>query len=651
MKDTLRASVWLVIALITIAGPGAISVDETRARGADGQDSTSTVYRSPTAVVVSPNGKTLYVTDRTAGRLVILDAAGKKKRGEIALRGKPQGAALSADGGTLYVAEHGAGSVAVIDSAKGEVASRISVGRWPAAVAVAHKTGRLYVSNRDNHTVSVIDLNQTPAKPIKQIEVIREPVCAAVAPDERHVVVANQLAHGVGTDPKLAAEVSIIDTAALAQSATVKLPPGSTIVQSVCVSPDGKWAYAVHGLGRFNLPITQLERGWVNTYALSVIDIGQGTRRATVLLDDLSQGAADPHSVVCSKDGRRLWISHTGVHEISMIDIGLVHELLDGKVPEDLAALKDGTRANIWVRIAQDPSHTAELENHLTALYIAGAIRRASSGGDGPRGIALSPDEKTLFVANYFSGTVAVLDAADGKLQGSISLGPQPEPDAVRRGEFIFHDAASHAFQRWHSCATCHANEGHVDGLRWDFLVDGIGNAKDTMPLVNLHKTEPMTRRGLFASSHERTRKGLESTNGLVPTKQDAEDLYAYLTSLRPVPSPHLTPEGKLTKAALRGKLLFEGKAACADCHVGPVFTDNEMYNVGTASGHYQEKDGLYDTPSLLEAYRTAPYLHDGRALTVKEVFTKHDKQGMHGETNALTEQELNDLVEYLLSL
>ena len=93
---------------------------------------------------------------------------------------------------------------------------------------------------------------------------------------------------------------------------------------------DGKWAYVVHGLGRFNLPITQLERGWVNTYALTIIDIAAGKRLTTMLLDDLTQGAADPHGVVCSKDGTRLWISHAGVHEISMVDIGLVHELLAG---------------------------------------------------------------------------------------------------------------------------------------------------------------------------------------------------------------------------------------------------------------------------------------------------------------------------------
>ena len=648
MKSLTGKSVSLVMALIVVAGTNLTAPCGRHVLGEDPPVSDSETYRSPIGLAVSSDGATLYATDRTGGCVVILDTGNKAKRGEIALRGRPQGVALSADDSTLFVAEHGAGTVAVIDTARREVTSRIAVGKWPAAVAVAEKTGRLYVCNQDNHTVSVIDLAEPPGKPIANIPVIREPSSIAVTPDERYVVVTNLLTHGVGTDPKLAAEVSIIDAANLTVSENVKLPPGSSMVKGVCLSPDGNWAYLVHGLGRFNLPITQLERGWVNTFALTIIDMAEGERLATILLDDLTQGAADPHSVVCSNDGTRLWISHAGVHEISMIDIGRVHELLAGNVPEDLAELKDGTRPNIWVRIQQDRSQIAELENDLTALYIAGAIRRAPSGGKGPRGIALSPDNTTLLVANYYSGSVAILNADDGNLEDIISLGPQVEPDSVRRGELIFHDA-THAFQRWHSCTSCHANEGRVDGLRWDFMSDGIGNAKDTISLVNLHKTEPMNRRATVDSALTCTRGGLESTNMLVPTDQEVVDLYAYLTSLQPVPSPHLTPEGGLTKIAQQGKALFEGNAGCVKCHPGPYFTDRKMHNVGVLSPN--EPDGRYDTPSLIEAYRTAPYLHDGRALTLKDVLTVHNKDHKHGKTESLTEEEIDALVAYLRSL
>jgi len=605
-------------------------------------------YRSPFGLTAAPDGQTVYVTDRSGGSLVVLDSAQGSTLNEIALNGHPQGLVLSSNGETLYVAEHGAGSVAVIDAKTHVVTSRIMVGKWPTAVALAEKSQRLYVGNQDRHSVSVVDLLQNPPQVIKEIPVSREPSCLSVAPNERSIVVTNLLASGRGTDSRLSSELSIIDADTLELTGEVKLPPGSSMVPGACISPDGRWAYVVHGLGRFNLPITQLERGWVNTFALSIIDIANASRLATVLLDDLMQGAADPHSIVCSSDGGRLWISHTGVHEVLMIDIGVVHELLRGNVPDSLAALKDGTRANIWVQIQHDSSKIADLENDLTALYLAGAIRRSSSGGTGPRGLALSPDGQQLFVANYFSSSVAVLDADSGRLLSRIPLGPHREPDSVRRGEIIFHDA-THAFQRWHSCASCHANEGRIDGLRWDFLGDGIGNPKDTMSLLHLDKTEPMNRRATMTSSYDCTRGGLDSTNMLVPTDQEVEDLFAYLTSLRPVPSPHLTSEGKLTEEAERGKVLFEGSAECSKCHSGTYFTDNKMHNVGVLSGN--EPDGRYDTPSLIEAYRTAPYLHDGRALTLKDVLTVDNIKRSHGETDGLTDQEIDELVAYLLSL
>ena len=150
-------------------------------------------------------------------------------------------------------------------------------------------------------------------------------------------------------------------------------------------------------------------------------------------------------------------------------------------------------------------------------------------------------------------------------------------------------------------------------------------------------------------SAHACARNGLQSTNMIVPTEKDVDDLYAYLISLRPVPSPHLTPDGKLTESAERGKSLFEGKASCVRCHPAPYFTDKQMHNVGVLSPN--EPDGRYDTPSLLESYRTAPYLHDGRALTLKEIFTANNEEKKHGAAGSLNEQEVDDLVAYLLSL
>ena len=63
------------------------------------------------------------------------------------------------------------------------------------------------------------------------------------------------------------------------------------------------------------------------------------------------------------------------------------------------------------------------------------------------------------------------------------------------------------------------------------------------------------------------------------------------------------------------------------------------------------EATNSFDTPTLLEMYRTGPYLHDGRAATLQEVLTTFNKQDKHGVTSKLSPEEIDDLVAFLMSL
>jgi cytochrome c peroxidase len=73
---------------------------------------------------------------------------------------------------------------------------------------------------------------------------------------------------------------------------------------------------------------------------------------------------------------------------------------------------------------------------------------------------------------------------------------------------------------------------------------------------------------------------------------------------------------------------------------------------VGTGGDDPSEKMGpKYDTPTLLGVYRTAPYLHHGKAKTLRDVLTTCNKGDKHGKTSHLSPAQLDDLVAFLKSL
>lgn len=605
-----------------------------------------TRYRSPYDAAWSPDGRLLAVSDRTANNVTLF--SGERIAGQAALEAQAGAVAWKPDGSGLYVTEYQKHAVAEINPADGKIVRRIRVGAYPIGLAVAARRGLLIVGNTGSHDLSLIDLNT--GKESGRVPCLREPFSIAVSADESLAVVGNLLPVGSAADPRISTCLSIIDLNTL-QRTDVKLPPNSACIRHVAVSPDGKWAYAVHTLGRTTLPATQLERGWVNTNALSIIDLTGKNHYATVLIDNLTQGSADPWGIQLSKDGQTMWISIAGTHQVAKVDIGTLHKCLAGTPPESaMASSKHSTTQSVWARIKADPKVRAELVNDLTALYMANVMTRINLPGKGPRGMALSPDGKQLAVGMYFSGQVLLLDTATSRLAATLSMGDQPEADIVRRGESIFHDAR-YAFQQWLSCATCHPNEGRVDGMNWDLPNDGIGNPKNNKSLLFAHLTPPSMSMGIREDMDAAAAAGFRFA-ALQPPTEDVEATRAYIRSLSPLASPHRLPDGGLSEKARRGQAIFNSEAThCAGCHSGELFTNLKQYDVGTQGPLDHKEHKVFDTPTLIELWRTAPYLHDGRATTLHELFTKYNPDDRHGATSKLSPDQLDDLVEFLLSL
>ncbi|MGQ9576912.1 MAG: hypothetical protein ACUVUC_16535 [Thermoguttaceae bacterium] len=639
----MRISCWTVVFAAVILG-----TMTSAARPQPGQ------YLGPSVLLASKDGSSLLVLNVDARQLVTVELPSGKLARTVPLPAEPTGMALSPDGARVYVTGGGPqGAVLVLESGSGQTVATIPAGHTPCAPVVSPDGKRLYVCNRFNNNVSVIDLEAS--KESGRLPAVREPIAAAITPDGKTLLVANHLPNDRSDGYDVAAVVTRIDTAT-GQASGIRLPNGSTGLRGICISPDGKYAYVTHILARYQMPTTQLERGWMNTNALSILDVPGGKRINTVLLDDVDLGAAIPWGVATSADGKLVCVSHAGTHELSVIDMpGVLDKLAKipaeakpvepGRLYDDRGSFSSPTQADV-------PNDLAFLVDLRRRIDLRGrspwALQPSGPLVNGPRGVAVVGSR--AYVAMYFSDNLAVVDLSPKpeKLVTWIPLGPEPQLNAVRRGQMLFHDADL-CFQQWQSCASCHP-DARVDGLNWDLLNDGLGTPKNNKSMLLAHRTPPAMSEGVRPTAEAAVRSGITHIQFAVRPEQDAAAIDEYLKSLQPVPSPYLVG-GQLSEAAKRGKaLFFSERIGCAKCHPEPLYTDLQMHDVETR-GPYDRNRPDFDTPTLIECWRTAPYLHDGRYVTMKELIQQGKHGRTHGEVEKLTEQELNDLVEFVLSL
>jgi YVTN family beta-propeller protein len=601
----------------------------------------ATEYLGPVAVVASRDGGTLFVAGADGRRVTVVRTADHKVVGSIDMPFPPTSLAISGDGKRLYVACAAPEStVCVVDTGSCKVVGSLPAGHTATGLALMPDGKQLYVCNRFNNDVSVIDLQS--AKAIARVPVVREPVAAVATSDGRSVFVINQLPLDRADGGAVAAVVTVIDPCGAGVSSavttTIRLPNGSSSVRAACLSPDGKQLYLTHGLSRYQTPTTQVERGWMNTNALSVIDVAAKKLLNTVLLDDVDLGVANPWGVAMTADGRHLCVAHAGTQKLSIIDAaGLLDRLMK------LAASSKSGANGAAPQDAAGSATVADVPNDLS--FLVGLRRRVHLQGQGPRGLAIVGS--AAYVAEYFSDTLATVDLATGAV-GQIALGPKPQPSLVRRGQMLFQNADL-CFQHWQSCETCHP-DARADGLNWDLLNDGIGNPKNTRSMLLTQRGGPAMALGVRETSQAAVRAGIAHIQFAVRPEEEAKAIDEYLKSLRAIPSPHLVG-GRLSPAAQRGqKIFFAPNVGCARCHPEPTYSDGQSHDVGSA-GPYDRPGDKFNTPSLIEAWRTAPYMHDGHYLTIKELIVQGKHGGKGDVLGHLTEQQIDDLVAFLLSL
>jgi YVTN family beta-propeller protein len=593
------------------------------------EDNTTVEYKTPWNLAVTQNGRRLFVAAEASNSLIVVDVRSGAVLAEVAVGVQPHFVTLSPDDSRAYVSNRGSDNISVIDAQTLEVLSVIGVGDEPHEMVTTVDGTVLYVANAGTSDVSVVDV--TAGRELKRLAASRGPWGVARSPDGRHVYVTNNLPrHGVFREPT-SSEVTVVETNRSTVTRRLSVP-GANLVQGVAVAPSGDFALVTLIRTKNLVPMTRNAQGWIMTNGIGVL--WEDGRVDQLLLDQVNDFFADPTDVVFSRDGRYVFVTGGGVQEVAMIDVEKMIALLERATPDE--------RKNVL------PDHLGtSLEFTVTRIPV----------GRSPRGMAVSPDNRYLYVADGLDDAVSVIDIAARERVRVIDLGGPSTITEARHGERIFHSAAP-TFARQFSCHSCHP-DGGVDGITYDIEPDGLGiNPVDNRTLRGIYDTAPFKWAGTNITLRRQCGPRLAAffTRSDPFTNEEASALERYIVTIARPPNRHVNGDA-LTAAQRRGKQIFERRhdksgnpleptERCAFCHAAPYFTNRNIYDVGTAS--WLDTKTRFDVPHLNNIYASAPYLHDGRAKSLEEIWTVYNPHDTHGRTNDLTKDQLNDLIEYI---
>lgn len=595
-------------------------------------------YASPRELLLSTDGLRLYVLCEKSDEVRVLNAATFAVIKVIAVGHVPRGFALSALGDRLFVANSWDDTLTVIGTGTLEVIATWAVGAEPTSVAVDRTGRRLFVANRISNDVAVLDANTGAEE--RRLLAGRGASYLTLTPDGARIFVThvypNPLPLRTGLENRTVpeSEITIIDTA---RATVVERIPLHRIAGSfhVAFSADGRLGVAA-GLHPKNLiPLAHVEHGWAfaDTLTLFGADIGgPGSLPIEVPLDELERYASRPFGVAIAPDKSRIYVSEAGSEMVTVVDIPRLMQFLhnhQGPYAQDLSASANYVMARIPV-------------------------------GQNPRGVVLSRDGRRLFVANRLDDTISVVETRTDRVVNTIRLNGPKTVTPLRHGEQTFF-TSRYSFQGQFGCANCHI-DATFDGLAWDLEPDGFGrDIVDNRLIEDIRGTEPYKWNGgnpdIPTECGVRTEKYFwrsQNYNDLT-----LADLTLYIRSIPPRPNRSQVAYHQLTPAQQRGEGIFDrdqdkfGKPIpegnrCSYCHSGPKGTSQKSFDVGTRK--LTDNQGLLDTPQLTNIALTAPYLHDGSARTLEEIWTIYNPDDKHGRTNDLTKDQLNDLIEYLRS-
>lgn len=525
-------------------------------------------------------------------------------------------------------------SVTFVDLYAGERIVEVPVGRDPRTVALIPNGTRAVVANRGSGDISVLSLADRTVIAVFPVGLLPY---AVIALDDNRALVSLQASN----------EVIIIDinTGVITQRiATPEYPAGLALW--------GDFVYVTH-LWSGQLSMIYLPQGQV----VRTISTGNDTALSQFVLIDPGRGVAYLPQSRLNVQNPSLTFDTTVFPVINVVDLRTMSLDRRARIALDTASkpvnmpfagVLDSARR--WLYVANAGSDSVSIIDLTTNLAVGSIQARAN-----PRGVLLSRDAGTLYVHNMIDSTVTVYSTSTRAITDTIPLSDLLQVSAsVQLGAQIFHSATNvsgstikgqMSADGWISCASCHF-DGQADGRTW---LGFEGGARNTPLLYNLSERAPYNADGSWdeLADVEHKIRWLQAGGGLIegtpnPPKGDPnaglsldlDNLTAYLFSLQGPSSPPPTDPAQVA----RGLEVFQS-LGCESCHTGETGIDGLPHDVGTG--------GEFITPTLRWLWLSDPYLHDGRAPTLRELFIM---PGTHQLIRETPLEDIDALVAYLLS-
>ena len=550
--------------------------------------------RRPVAMALSPDEARLYVANRDAGSISIVDAKTLELLGETKI-GKRLTDVACLDAGRLLATDEAAHELVLLRIAKKKlhVVNRLPVSPYPQDIELSTRGDRAYVSSLWSRQISVIDLSDVRLpKVAAKIDLPLAPNKQLLANDEKTLIVADNFS----------GRLAIVDCETN-ELATVRKFFAENI-RGLAIDPDSGFLAVSHTM--------------LNEYAHTV-------------RNDVHWG------VLMSNDLRWLRLNEVLDPEGDFYNKGHMHPLgepnMGGADPGELAFFGDGTVV-IPIAGVNKVAFGKEGDFSMQRLDV----------GRRPTTVIACEKFKRAFVANTFDDSLSVIDMKDEQVSDTISLGPQRGLELAERGELLFHDGRlSH--DGWMTCNTCHTR-GHTNGGQNDNFSDkSFGAPKLVLSLLGARDTAPYAWNGGTDKLQQQIRNSNKLTmHGRAIDDEQVAALEAFIHTLQPPPSIDALRGSQDAELVSRGKQVFAARD-CAACHTPPLYTSEDTYDVGI---HDKQGNTRFNPPSLRGVGQRGPYFHNASAERLEDVFAEHGHQ-LDGKP--LAKDELEALIAFLRSL